>query len=96
MVRSSLPVQDTTSQLVVSQILLGCVALIPSNTLRYTALAITACFSVFCIVYLKRPSLQLRRLEHDIEATEELIKGAKFQCPRDHYSLTEQEGRLLE
>ncbi|KAJ7490505.1 hypothetical protein FB451DRAFT_1389290 [Mycena latifolia] len=83
------------AQLVVS-ILLAFLALIPDNTLRYVALGITVCLAVIYVISIKRPSTLLRQLKETIEATDEIIRRAKLQCPLDHLSLLEAGVRLLE
>ncbi|KAJ6583839.1 hypothetical protein DFH09DRAFT_262758 [Mycena vulgaris] len=87
--------QDNTSQLTVS-ILLASLALIPNTTFRYTALGFTTCLGVIYAVYLKHPLTQLRQLEKMLETTEDLVRTAKVQCPRDHLSLAEAWIRFLE
>ncbi|KAJ6583862.1 hypothetical protein DFH09DRAFT_1075489 [Mycena vulgaris] len=87
--------QDSTSQLTAS-ILLGSLSLIPNTALRYTALGLATCLGVLYAVYLKHPSTQLRQLETMLATTEELIRGAKAQCPRDQLSLAEEWIRFLE
>ncbi|KAJ7845405.1 hypothetical protein B0H14DRAFT_3455043 [Mycena olivaceomarginata] len=79
-----------------SSLLLGSLSLIPNNTLRYTVLALAAGLGVIYAVHLKRPTVQLSKLEETIKETEELIREAKILCPRDLLSLTEAGVRLLE
>lgn len=79
-----------------SSLLLGLLYLIPTNTLRYTVLALAAGLGVIYAVHLKRPTVQLSKLEETIKETEELIREAKILCPRDLLSLTEAGVRLLE
>ncbi|KAJ7490516.1 hypothetical protein FB451DRAFT_621300 [Mycena latifolia] len=86
---------EDKAQLMVS-ILLGLLALIPDNTLRYVALGITVCLAVIYVISLKRPSTLLRQLKETIEATDEIIRWAKLKCPRDHLSLAQEGVRLLE
>ncbi|KAJ6583871.1 hypothetical protein DFH09DRAFT_1433782 [Mycena vulgaris] len=87
--------QDSTSQLTAS-ILLGSLSLIPNTALRYTALGLATCLGILYAVYLKHPSTQLCQLEKMLATTEELIRGAKTQCPRDQLSLAEEWVRFLE
>ncbi|KAJ6583864.1 hypothetical protein DFH09DRAFT_1075490 [Mycena vulgaris] len=87
--------QDSTSQLTAS-ILLGSLSLIPNTALRYTALGLATCLGVLYAVYLKHPSTQLRQLEKNLATTEEVIRGAKAQCPRDQLRLAEEWIRFLE
>ncbi|KAJ7830202.1 hypothetical protein B0H13DRAFT_2114811 [Mycena leptocephala] len=77
-------------------VLLTFVAAIPNCTLRYTALGLLFILTALCTVHLRSPSMQLRHLAHLIDRTEELIRRAMVQCPRDHFSLTEEMGQLLE
>ncbi|KAJ7878295.1 hypothetical protein B0H13DRAFT_2052807, partial [Mycena leptocephala] len=77
-------------------LLLTFVAAIPNHTLRYTVLGLLFVLAALCTVHLRCPSTQLRHLAHLIDQTEELIRCAMAQCPRDYFSLTEEMGRLLE
>jgi hypothetical protein len=77
-------------------LLLTFVAAIPNHTLRYTALGLLFVLAALCAVHLWCPSTQLRHLTHLIDQTEDLIRRAMVQCPRDHFSLTEEMGQLLE
>ncbi|KAJ7830199.1 hypothetical protein B0H13DRAFT_2114787 [Mycena leptocephala] len=77
-------------------LLLTFVAAIPNHTLRYTALGLLLVLAALCTVHLRCPSTQLRHLAHLIDQTEDLIRRAMVQCPRDHFSLTEEMGQLLE
>ncbi|KAJ7490576.1 hypothetical protein FB451DRAFT_622273 [Mycena latifolia] len=86
---------EDKTQLVVS-ILLAFLALIPDNTLRYVALGITVCLAVIYVISIKRPSTLLHQLKETIEATDEIIRRAKSQCPRDHLSLAQEGVRLLQ
>ncbi|KAJ7690341.1 hypothetical protein B0H17DRAFT_1201691 [Mycena rosella] len=88
--------QDTTTTQIVASALLGSLALIPDNTLRYTTLGITVCLGVVYFVSLKRPSTQLGCLNEHIQETDETIRSAKSLCPREHLSLAEEGVRLLE
>ncbi|KAJ7878272.1 hypothetical protein B0H13DRAFT_2052764, partial [Mycena leptocephala] len=77
-------------------LLLTFVAAIPNHTLRYTALGLLSVLAALCTVHLRSPSTQLRYLAHLVNQTEDLIRRAMVQCPRDHFSLTEEMGQLLE
>jgi hypothetical protein len=77
-------------------LLLAFVAAIPNHTLRYTALGLFFGLFVLSTIYLHSPSTQLRHLALLIDQTEEIIRCAMAQCPRDYFSLTEEMGRLLE
>lgn len=79
-----------------ASLLVGSVALIPDNTLRYISVGLSASLAVIHALYLKRPVTQLRRLEAVIESTDEMIRCAKALCPREHLMLSEQGMRLLE
>ncbi|KAJ7878278.1 hypothetical protein B0H13DRAFT_2052781 [Mycena leptocephala] len=77
-------------------LLLAFVAAIPNHTLRYTALGLLCVLTALCTVHLRSPSTQLRYLAYLIDHTEDLIRHAMVQFPRDHSSLTEEMGQLLE
>jgi hypothetical protein len=77
-------------------LLLAFVAAIPSHTLRYSALGLFLGLFLLSTIHLRSPSTQLRHLALLIDQTEELIRHAMAQCPRDYFSLTEEMGRLLE
>ncbi|KAJ7490467.1 hypothetical protein FB451DRAFT_1552181 [Mycena latifolia] len=79
-----------------SSILLASLSLIPNDTLRYTLLVIAAGVAVVCVIHLKRPSTQLSQLDHDVSKTENIIRDAKLNCPRDLLGLTAKGVRLLE
>ncbi|KAJ7490536.1 hypothetical protein FB451DRAFT_1361379 [Mycena latifolia] len=88
--------RDSLISQVQSSMLFGALSLIPNDTLRYTFLAITVCLALLYALHLKRPSSQLSQLEHMVQKTENIIRDAKFHCPRDLLSLTEKGVRLLE
>ncbi|KAJ7813309.1 hypothetical protein B0H13DRAFT_2142422 [Mycena leptocephala] len=77
-------------------LLLTFVAAIPNHTLRYTALGFLFVLAALCTIHLQSPSKQLHHLALLIDRTEELIRRGMAQCPRDHFSLTEEMGQLLE
>ncbi|KAJ7800506.1 hypothetical protein B0H13DRAFT_2164568, partial [Mycena leptocephala] len=77
-------------------LLFAFVAAIPNHTLRYTALGLLFVLAALCTVHLRSPSTQLCHLIHLIDQTKDLIRRAMVQCPRDHFSLTEEMGKLLE
>ncbi|KAJ7490508.1 hypothetical protein FB451DRAFT_1552205 [Mycena latifolia] len=79
-----------------SSILLASLSLIPNDTLRYTLLVIPAGVAVICVIHLKRPSTQLSQLDDDVNKTENIIRDAKLNCPRDLLGLTAKGVRLLE
>ncbi|KAK7048731.1 hypothetical protein R3P38DRAFT_2871180 [Favolaschia claudopus] len=79
-----------------SSLLLGALSLIPNDTLRYTAIGLAAGAGIGYAVHLKRPSIQLNRLEIFIKGTEEIILAAKGSCLRDVLSLAEESIKLLE
>jgi hypothetical protein len=89
--------KDASSHLhILPSLLLAFVATIPNHTLRYTALGLFLGLFVLSTSYLRSPSTQLRHLALLIDQTEEIIRRAMTQCPRDYFSLTEEMGRLLE
>ncbi|KAJ7904955.1 hypothetical protein B0H13DRAFT_2663306 [Mycena leptocephala] len=89
--------QDASSHLhILPSLLLALVAAIPNHTLRYTALGLLLVFAILCTIHLRSPSMQFRRLAHAIDRTDDLIQRMMAQCPREHFSLTQEMGRLLE
>jgi hypothetical protein len=89
--------QEASSHLeILPSLLLALVAAIPSHMLRYTALGLFLVFVMLCTVHLRSPSMQFRRLAHAIDRTDDLIRRAMAQCPREHFSLTEEMRWLLE
>ncbi|KAJ7800502.1 hypothetical protein B0H13DRAFT_2499757 [Mycena leptocephala] len=90
-------IQAASSYLhILPSFLLALVAAIPNHMLRYTALGLLFVLAVLCTVHLRSPSTQLCHLTHLIDQTEDLIRRAMVQHPRDHFGLTEEMGRLLE
>jgi hypothetical protein len=77
-------------------LLLAFVAAIPNHILRYTALGLLFVLGSLCTVHLRSSSAQLRHLTLLIDQTEDLIRRAMAQCPRDYFGLTEEMGRLLQ
>ncbi|KAJ7813310.1 hypothetical protein B0H13DRAFT_1925564 [Mycena leptocephala] len=89
--------KDASSSLhILPSLLLALVAAIPNHTLRYTVLGLFLGLFVLSSVHLRSPSTQLRHLALLIDQTENHIRHAMAQCPRDYFSLTEEMGRLLE
>ncbi|KAJ7830191.1 hypothetical protein B0H13DRAFT_2679608 [Mycena leptocephala] len=89
--------QEASSYLhILPSFLLALVAAIPNHMLRYTALGLLFVLAALCTVHLRTPSTQLCQLARLIDQTEDLIRRAMVQCPRDHFSLTEEMGKLLE
>jgi hypothetical protein len=89
--------KDASSYLhILPSLLLALVAAIPNHTLRYTTLGLFFGLFVLSSVHLRSPSTQLRHLALLIDQTEEIIRCAMAQCPRNYFSLTEEMGRLLE
>jgi hypothetical protein len=84
--------QDTSHLHILSSLLLALVAAIPNHTLRYIALGLF--FGLFTVtsIHLHSPSMQLHHLALLIDQTEEIIRRAMAQCPRDYFSLTEEKG----
>ncbi|KAJ7250068.1 hypothetical protein B0H12DRAFT_1072243 [Mycena haematopus] len=87
--------QDAPSPLLPS-LLLAFVAAIPNHTVRYSGLCLIAILTVLGTIHLKSPLSQLRQLGTMIDGTDELLRRAMAQCPRDYITLTEQMGYLLE
>ena len=79
----------------VSSIVRVLLPLIPYNTVRYIILRVTLLIGAVYGGYLHCPSVRLRRLEGSVETLIHGIQGAKLMCPREHLTLTEQEGDLL-
>jgi hypothetical protein len=89
--------KDASSSLhILPSLLLALVAAIPNHTLRYTVLGLFLGLFVLSSVHLRSPSTQLRHLALLIDQTENHIRHAMAQCPRDYFSLREEMGRLLE
>ncbi|KAJ7904956.1 hypothetical protein B0H13DRAFT_2274544 [Mycena leptocephala] len=89
--------QDASSHLhILPSLLLALVAAIPNHTLRYTALGLLLVFAMLCTIHLRSPSMQFRRLAHAIDQTDDLIQRTMAQYPREHFSLTQEIGRLLD
>jgi hypothetical protein len=61
-----------------------------------TALGLLFVLVALCTVHLRSPSAQLRHLALLIDQSEDLIRPAMAQCPRDYFGLTEELGRLLQ
>jgi hypothetical protein len=87
--------RDNVSQLL-SPLFFGSLSLIPNDTLRYSALGITAGLALIYVLHLRCPSVQLSQLDDTINKTEESIQNAKVLCSRDLLSLTTEGVRLLE
>ncbi|KAJ6585435.1 hypothetical protein B0H19DRAFT_1250267 [Mycena capillaripes] len=68
----------------------------PNDTLRYAALGLVASLGLIYAMHLKRPSVQLGRLDAALKTTEAIIQEARAHCPRDFLSLTDARVRLLE
>ncbi|KAJ7858176.1 hypothetical protein B0H13DRAFT_2356692 [Mycena leptocephala] len=88
--------EASSSLHILPSLLLALVAAIPNHTLRYTVLGLFLGLFVLSSVHLRSPSTQLRHLALLIDQTENHIRHAMAQCPRDYFSLTEEMGRLLE
>ncbi|KAF8215129.1 hypothetical protein K438DRAFT_1749213 [Mycena galopus ATCC 62051] len=74
--------RDPSSHLPTS-LLLALVAAIPNHAIRYFALTAIICFGVLCTIRLKSPTAQLHHLATMIDATDELLRRAMAQCPRE-------------
>jgi hypothetical protein len=89
--------KDASSHLhILPSLLLAFVAAIPNHTLRYTALGLFFGLVILSTIYLRSPSMQLRHLAILVDQTEEIVRRAMAQCPRDYFSLTEEMSRFLE
>jgi hypothetical protein len=88
--------QETSYLHILPSFLLALVTAIPNHMLRYTALGLLFVLAALCTAHLRTPSMQLCQLARLIDRTEDLIRSAMAQCPRDHFSLTEEMGQLLE
>ncbi|KAJ7858186.1 hypothetical protein B0H13DRAFT_2573918 [Mycena leptocephala] len=77
-------------------LLLAFVAGIPNHTLRYTSLGLFFGLFLLSTIHLRSPSTQFHHLALLIDQTENHIRRAMAQCPRNYFSLTEEMGRLLE
>jgi hypothetical protein len=87
---------DSDTPQLMASILLGSLALIPNDALRYTALAVITSLLLTYTIYLRHPSTRLQQLKKSMEKTEEIIQSAKLHCPRDYLSLAEEGAHLLE
>jgi hypothetical protein len=88
--------QEASYLHILPSFLLALAAAIPNHMLHYTALVLLFVLAALCTVHLRTPSMQLCQLARLIDRTEDLIRSAMAQCPRDHFSLTEEMGQLLE
>ncbi|KAJ7133444.1 hypothetical protein C8R44DRAFT_772432 [Mycena epipterygia] len=79
-----------------SSLLLGALALISNNALRYTTVGLVVTITLIFSVHLKCLSTQLYLLTDKIQETEEILRNAKSQCARDILGLVQEEVRLLE
>ncbi|KAJ6453063.1 hypothetical protein C8R45DRAFT_1112577 [Mycena sanguinolenta] len=88
--------QPDLSTHLLPSLLLAFVAAIPNHTVRYSALAFLVIVSGLCTIHLKLPLSQLRELASMIDETDEQLRSAMAQCPRNCITLTEQMGQLLQ
>ncbi|KAJ7704088.1 hypothetical protein B0H17DRAFT_40975 [Mycena rosella] len=79
-----------------TSLLFGALSMLPGNTFPYIALGIASASLGAYAVQHYSPSQRLLRLEDAITATEEILAGAKLDCARDHMTLMERGGLLLE
>ncbi|KAJ7704080.1 hypothetical protein B0H17DRAFT_1127096 [Mycena rosella] len=79
-----------------TSLLFGALSMLPGNTFPYIALGLASASLGAYAVQHYSPSQRLLRLEHAITATEEILAGAKLNCARDHMTLIERGGLLLE
>ncbi|KAJ7490529.1 hypothetical protein FB451DRAFT_1165884 [Mycena latifolia] len=87
--------RDTLISQLQSSILPGALSLIPNDRLRYTLLAIAACFAFLYAIHLNRLSTQRDHLEDIIQTTEGTIRDAKLHCGRDLTNLLKKGMQLL-
>ncbi|KAJ7800504.1 hypothetical protein B0H13DRAFT_1932581 [Mycena leptocephala] len=88
--------EEAPSPDILLSLLFTIVAAIPNHAVRYTTLGLLLVLAALRAVQFRSPSTQLYHLAHLIDQTEDLIRHAMVQCPRDHFGLTEEMGRLLE
>ncbi|KAJ7213962.1 hypothetical protein GGX14DRAFT_392734 [Mycena pura] len=79
-----------------SSLLLASISLIPNQTIRLTALAVSLVTAFIHAIYLKYPSTQLAQLEAIIDKTEQVIQDAEAHCLTSPFILVEANLRLLE
>jgi hypothetical protein len=77
-------------------LLIAIVAAIPNHTLRYSCLGALVVVALLCTIHPRSLSVQFSRLADAIDQTDEQIRSAMAQCPRENFSLMEERGRLLE
>jgi hypothetical protein len=77
-------------------LLLAVIALIPSHGIRYTALGLLLAVATLCKMHLQSPSRQLSQLAVSLNHTEEYIREAMVEAPRNYPRLTDQMRRLFE
>ncbi|KAJ7704073.1 hypothetical protein B0H17DRAFT_1193987 [Mycena rosella] len=76
--------------------ILGALSLVPGNTSPYITLGLSSVLLAVYAVHHYGPTQRFARLEDEIIATETILEGAKLDCARDHMTLVERGGRLLE
>ncbi|KAJ7704092.1 hypothetical protein B0H17DRAFT_1175754 [Mycena rosella] len=79
-----------------TSLLFGALSMLPGNTFPYIALCLASASLGAYAVQHYTPSQRLLRLEDAITTTDEILGGAKLDCARDHMTLIERGGLLLE
>ncbi|KAJ7643713.1 hypothetical protein FB45DRAFT_895867 [Roridomyces roridus] len=80
-----------------TSLLAGSLSLIPNSTLRYLLLALFVVSTLVHAIHVRRPSVQLRRVEDQIKDIDEIIRHAgRFCTAKDRLSLGEHAVWLLE
>ncbi|KAJ7213973.1 hypothetical protein GGX14DRAFT_392746 [Mycena pura] len=79
-----------------SSLLIASISLIPNQTIRLAALAVSLVTAFIHAIYLKYPSTQLAQLEAIIDKTEQVIQDAEAHCLTSPFILVEANLRLLE
>ncbi|KAJ7366208.1 hypothetical protein DFH08DRAFT_929174 [Mycena albidolilacea] len=77
-----------------TSMIFGALSLLPGN--RYILWALVSTGLIICAANRQRPSHKLGRVEHQIQACEELLKHAKGNCPRNLGEWMDGTRRLLE
>ncbi|KAF8215136.1 hypothetical protein K438DRAFT_1749217 [Mycena galopus ATCC 62051] len=89
--------QDPPSHLhLMNSLLFASVATIPNQAIRYSVLGLIVCLNTLYTIHLKSPSIQFHNLATMIDETDELLRRAMAQRPREYINLTEQMNLLLE
>ncbi|KAJ7213985.1 hypothetical protein GGX14DRAFT_392759 [Mycena pura] len=78
-----------------SSLLLASISLIPNQTIRLAALAVSLVMAFIHAIYLRYPSTQLAQLEAIIDKAEQVIQDAEAHCLTSPFILVEANLRLL-